>query len=39
MIAENSCVNTCPVNTYAVTYKDGGKGCRTCPSQFNMVVN
>lgn len=22
-----------------VGYKDGGKGCRVCPAEYNMVVN
>lgn len=30
---------TAPSNTYLVTYRDGGKGYRECPSQYNFVVN
>ena len=31
LINGDNCVVICPNNTYVVSYKDGGKGCRSCP--------
>lgn len=39
IISPSSCVASCPSDTYAVSYKDGGRGCRTCPGQYNLVIN
>lgn len=39
LINGDNCVVICPNNTYVVSYKDGGKGCRSCPDSFNLVVN
>ena len=35
----NECVNSCDSSSYSVEYPDGGKGCRQCPSAYNMVLN
>lgn len=39
IVAQSDCVAACPANTYAVTFKDGAQGCRTCPDQYNFEVN
>jgi hypothetical protein len=34
-----SCVSSCPVGTYAFTYKDGGIACRVCSSKLGMILS
>lgn len=33
------CVASCPENTYQVTFKDGGIGCRSCPVSLGKVYS
>jgi hypothetical protein len=35
----DTCVESCPENTYQMTYKDGGIGCRTCSTKLNFVYS
>ena len=34
----NACVSSCPDNTYAFTYKDGGVACRVCSGKLGLVL-
>jgi len=34
-----SCVSSCPIGTYAFTYKDGGVACRVCSSKLGMILS
>lgn len=34
-----SCIATCPANTYAKTYTDGGKACPTCSALVGQQIN
>ena len=36
-VKDGQCVNK--ANSYLIYYKDGGKGCKRCPSEFGYVVN
>jgi hypothetical protein len=32
----DQCMAACPAGSFPFTYRDGGKGCRTCPAVFNF---
>ena len=36
---DDKCVRSCPIDTYSVTYRDKGSGCRRCSSKLNEILN
>lgn len=38
-VLDGSCVASCPADTYAFSFKDGGVGCKRCSTKLNQVIS